>query len=280
VDRSATEVSLTLWGTTAETFDGVGNPIIAVKGARISDFNGVSLSGGDMMINPDIDLAHELKGWWDNEGSSTNTTSITVAGQRGGQDQTNKMIGEVKQENLGYGSDRGEYYSTTATITFFSKDKALYKACGEVTDGKECNKKVIENGDGTYRCEKCMKEKNEFKWRIMLQMNMADSTDNTWASCFQETAEKILGVSSADLGRYFESDEEQYNSIFLDATFKTYNFRMRVKADTWNDETRLKHTVVAADDIVWADYCKKLINEVESMGGSIPDKINRSVYIK
>jgi len=280
VDRSATEVSLTLWGTTAETFDGVGNPIVAVKGARISDFNGVSLSGGDMMINPDIDLAHELKGWWDNEGSSVNTTSITVAGQRGGTDQTSKMIGEVKQENLGYGSDRGEYYSTTATISFFSKDKALYKACGEVTDGKECNKKVIENGDGTYRCEKCMKEKSEFKWRIMLQMNMADSTDNTWASCFQETAEKILGVSSADLGRYFESDEEQYNSIFLDATFKTYNFRMRVKADTWNDETRLKHTVVAADDIVWPEYCKKLINEIESMGGSIPDKINRSVYIK
>jgi len=280
VDRSATEVSLTLWGTTAETFDGVGNPIVAVKGARISDFNGVSLSGGDMMINPDIDLAHELKGWWDNEGSSANTTSITVAGQRGGTDQTSKMIGEVKQENLGYGSDRGEYYSTTATISFFSKDKALYKACGEVTDGKECNKKVIENGDGTYRCEKCMKEKSEFKWRIMLQMNMADSTDNTWASCFQETAEKILGVSSADLGRYFESDEEQYNSIFLDATFKTYNFRMRVKADTWNDETRLKHTVVAADDIVWPEYCKKLINEIESMGGSIPDKINRSVYIK
>ena len=29
------------------------------------------------------------------------------------------MIGEVKQENLGYGSDRGEYYSTTGIITFF-----------------------------------------------------------------------------------------------------------------------------------------------------------------
>ena len=33
-----------------------------------------------------------------------------------------------------------------------SKDKALYKACGEsLGDGKDCNKKVVEQGDGTYR---------------------------------------------------------------------------------------------------------------------------------
>eukprot|EP00092_Neocalanus_flemingeri_P017032 GFUD01018420.1.p1 GENE.GFUD01018420.1~~GFUD01018420.1.p1 ORF type:complete len:627 (+),score=162.12 GFUD01018420.1:60-1940(+) len=282
VDRSATEVSLTLWGTTAENFEGAGSPIVAAKGCRVSDFNGVSVSGGDILINPDFDLAHELKGWWDNEGSNVATSSITVQGMRGGggADQASKMIGEVKQENLGYGSDRGEYYSTTATITFFSKDKALYKACGDIMDGKECNKKVVENGDGTYRCEKCAKDKNEFKWRIMLQMNMADATDNTWASCFQETAEKILSVSSADLGRYLETDEEQYNAIFLNATFKTYTFRMRVKSDTYNDETRLKHTVVSVDEIQWPDYCKKLINEIESLGGVIPDKINRSTYVK
>ena len=118
VDKSATEVALTLWGTTAETFDGVANPIVAVRKARVSDFNGVSLSGGDTMVNPDIDLAHELRGWWDNEGNNIATTSITVAGQRG-VDQASKMIGEVRQENLGCGSERGEYYSTRAIITFF-----------------------------------------------------------------------------------------------------------------------------------------------------------------
>ena len=84
------------------------------------------------------------------------------------------------------------FIGTNGVYKFFSvnsklsKDKALYKACGDsMGDGKECNKKVVENGDGTYRCEKCAKDKSDFKWRIMLQMNMADSTDNTWASCFQ-----------------------------------------------------------------------------------------------
>eukprot|EP00092_Neocalanus_flemingeri_P041085 GFUD01044742.1.p1 GENE.GFUD01044742.1~~GFUD01044742.1.p1 ORF type:complete len:375 (-),score=94.87 GFUD01044742.1:643-1767(-) len=78
VDRSSTEVSLTLWGLTAETFDGVGNPIVAANGCCVSNFNGVTVSGGDIVINPDLDLAHELREWWDTEGSDMATVSITV----------------------------------------------------------------------------------------------------------------------------------------------------------------------------------------------------------
>ena len=55
VDRSETEVSLTLWGNTAINFSAVGNPIVAAKGVRVSDYNGVTLSGGDILINPDMD---------------------------------------------------------------------------------------------------------------------------------------------------------------------------------------------------------------------------------
>jgi len=282
VDNSQTEVSLTLWGNTATNFSALGNPIVAAKGARVSDFNGVTLSGGNILINPDMDLAHELKGWWENEGCNSKTNSITVQGQRSGQDRSpsTKMIGEVKQENLGSGSDRGEYYSTTATVTFFSKDKCLYKACGEEVDGKVCNKKVVEGGDGTYRCEKCGKDKTTFKWRIMLQMNMADATDNTWASCFQETAEKILSVKSDELGYWLETDEEKFNAVFQEATFKTYNFRMRVKEDHYNDEARLKHTVVQVDDINWNEQCKKLIGEIEELGGTLPNTIERGNYVQ
>jgi replication factor A1 len=279
VDRSATEVLLTLWGMSATNFDGSGFPVVAVKGVKVSDYNGVTLSGGDILINPDMDLAHELKGWWDNDGSTQTSASITVQGQRGGSDSgVAKTIGEIKQENLGYGSDRGEYYSTTATITFFSKDKALYKACGKEVDGRQCNKKVVENGDGTYRCEKCSEEKPNFVWRLMLQMNMADSTDNTWASCFQETAEKILETKADDLGAMFETEEDRYNAVFTQATFKTFQFRMRVKADTYNDETKLKHTVVDVTEMNWAQNCKKLIQEIESMGGTLPEQVQRSLY--
>jgi len=274
---------LTLWGETAKRFDGSNQPVIAVKGAGVSSFNGCSLSGGDLMIDPDIEACHELRGWWQAEGSRINLKAMTVQGQRGGDGGKERIIAEVKQEQLGMGSDKGEYYSTTATVSFFQKDKALYKACGKDTgDGRQCNKKVTECGGDIYRCEKCGDEKPGFAWRLMLQMNLADCTDNTWASCFQETAEKILDIKADDLGRLQQDAEEDYNQVFAKACFKTYSFRMRVKADTYNDETRLKHSVVDASDLEYASYCRRLIQEIENGGSSdltVPAQIDRNIYV-
>ena len=44
VDKSMAEVTVTMWGTAAENFDPSGNPVVAIKGAKVSDYNGVSLS--------------------------------------------------------------------------------------------------------------------------------------------------------------------------------------------------------------------------------------------
>ena len=41
----------------------------------------------------------------------------------------------------------------------------------------------------------------------------------------------------------------RFNAVLSDATFKPYSFKMRAKADTYNDETRVKHTVVSVDNI-------------------------------
>ena len=41
----------------------------------------------------------------------------------------------------------------------------------------------------------------------------------------------------------------RFNDVFAEASFKTYNFRMRAKADTYNDETRVKHTIVDATEL-------------------------------
>ena len=41
VDRTERVVTLTLWGAEAEGFDGSKNPVMAIKGAKVSDFGGV-----------------------------------------------------------------------------------------------------------------------------------------------------------------------------------------------------------------------------------------------
>ena len=81
----------------AQSFDGVGNPIVGAKNAKVSYYNGVTLSGREILINPDIEIAHKLKvmmmimmmimmimikGWWDKKGFNTSGTSITTTGRQ------------------------------------------------------------------------------------------------------------------------------------------------------------------------------------------------------
>lgn len=52
--------------TQAEKFDGSAQPVLAIKGAKLSDFGGRSLSASfssTLMVNPDIPEAYKLRGW-------------------------------------------------------------------------------------------------------------------------------------------------------------------------------------------------------------------------
>ena len=83
VDDTNRSVNLTLWGEQAQKFDGSSNPVIAIKGAKVSDYNGVSLStigSSSVTVNPDLTEAHQLKGWWDQSGSDANIVSLSTRG--------------------------------------------------------------------------------------------------------------------------------------------------------------------------------------------------------
>ncbi|XP_040583341.1 replication protein A 70 kDa DNA-binding subunit [Lepeophtheirus salmonis] len=275
VDTSLTEVNVTVWGTMADTFEGSNFPVVAIKGAKVSDYNGVSLStliSSTVQMNPDIPQAHKLKGWFESEGSNIETTSLTQSqlGRSNNMDSGSegKTIGEVKYDNLGSSTEKPDYYSTQALISMFQKDKALYQACNRVSEGRACNKKVVDN-NGSYRCEKCNVDNDEFNWRIILNLLIVDSTDSQWVNCFQESAESILGVSAQDLGHSFQHDEEKYNQIFKEANFKTYNFRIRCKADNYNGESKSRHTIMSLSPVNYEENNNKLIQELKQEGVDI-----------
>jgi len=284
VDKSLTEVGLTLWGSTAESFSAENNPILAIKGARVSDYNGVSLSTGFssvLQINPDMPQCHELRGWYDTEGSTITTSSLTQARTSGGADigSNIKTFGEVKKDNTGLNSEKGDYYSASGYVTLLMKDKALYMACGNQIDGRTCNKKVQDQNDGTYRCEKCNITSPTFNWRLILSMAMADCTDNQWVSCFQEQGESILGTNSEELGAMFLNDRLAYDKVFTAATFQRFTMRLRAKADTYNDDQRIKHTLFSAVPINYKDYNKKMIKDLEEAGIDLPSGVQKEKYL-
>eukprot|EP00057_Strongylocentrotus_purpuratus_P020704 XP_011675178.1 PREDICTED: replication protein A 70 kDa DNA-binding subunit [Strongylocentrotus purpuratus] len=259
----------------AEDFDGSGNPVIAVKGARLSGFGGRSLSvlqNSIFQVNPDIPKAHHLKGWVESltarvTPQDSQSISTRQGSGGGGGANTNWMtFHDVHAQNLGQG-EKPDYFTVKGTILFVRKENCMYMACPSA----ECNKKVSENGDGSYRCEKCSKDYENFKYRLLLSANVADSTDNQWATCFQETAEQLLLKSAQELGSLKdqgEATEKEFNQVFQDACFIDYMFRMRIKMETYNEEARLKCTCVSAQPINVRDYTNKLIKDIRLMASA------------
>ncbi|XP_053177158.1 replication protein A 70 kDa DNA-binding subunit [Scomber japonicus] len=264
MDMSGKVVSVTLWGEEAEKFDGSGQPIVAIKGAKLSDFGGRSLSASfssTMMINPDIPEAYKLRGWYDNEGHAMDGQSLTeMKGGSGGGNTNWKSLSDVKNEHLGHG-DKADYFSCLATIVYLRKENCLYQAC----PSQDCNKKVVDQHNGMFRCEKCDKEFPNFKYRLILSANIADFGDNQWVTCFQESAEAILGQNAAYLGQLKESNEAAFDEIFQQANFHSFVFRNRVKLETYNDESRIKATVMDVKPVDHRDYCKRLIMNIRKM---------------
>ncbi|XP_071946276.1 replication protein A 70 kDa DNA-binding subunit-like [Antedon mediterranea] len=264
VDDSEQIVNLTLWRDQAENFDGSNNPVMAIKGAKLSDFGGRSLtisSASVMQINPDIPRAHQLKGWYDNVGCSKEMQSISKGGGGGGGGSANWFnLHEVNSQNLGK-SEKADYYTMKGTIMFLKKENCLYKACPEA----ECNKKLVDNGDNTYRCEKCSKTCSNYKYRLILSAHIADCHSSLWATCFQDTAEGLLGQKAEYIGKLKEDDDEAFNALFEVARCKSYIFKMRAKMETFNEEARMKTTCVNATAIDYKDYSQRIISEINKL---------------
>lgn len=268
LDRSEKSVRATLWGDFAEKFEEYQgkNPVLALKGVKVSEFGGRSLSvlnSTNVMVDPlDLKEAHNLRGWYMNVGKDSTVESMSGQRSDGSMGSGNyKTFLQVKSEQLGMG-EKPDYFTAKATAVFFKKDSCLYKACPST----DCNKKVIEEGDGSYRCEKCNKTYPEFNYRLILSTNLSDFTGNQWVTCFQESAEAMLNTTASDIGQLKDSgDELAYDRIFSEATFKTYNFRIRAKMETYNDETRLKCSCVGATPLDFQKECRRLMEEIRKL---------------
>lgn len=62
---------------------------------------------------------------------------------------------------------QADYYTCIASIVYLRKENCLYQAC----PNQDCNKKVLDQLNGMYRCEKCDKEFPNFKYRLILSVS-------------------------------------------------------------------------------------------------------------
>ncbi|XP_032389104.1 replication protein A 70 kDa DNA-binding subunit isoform X4 [Etheostoma spectabile] len=264
IDTTGKVVTVTLWGEEAEKFDGSLEPVVAIKGARLSDFGGISLSAlfsSTVMVNPDIPEAFSLRAWYDYGGYALDSQSLTETRSMGSGAKMNwKTLSDIKDEQLGQ-AEKTDYFSCVATVLYTRKENCLYQACPSA----DCNKKVIDQQNGLYRCDKCNQEFPNFKYRLLLSANLADFGDNQWVTCFQETAEVLLGHSTETLGQLRDTDEAAFNEVFQKTNFTTHIFRNKVKLETYNDESRVKVTVMEVQPVDHREYSRRLLSNIRKL---------------
>ncbi|TGZ50445.1 Replication protein A subunit [Temnothorax longispinosus] len=231
VDDSGTQVDLTLWGQQAEDFDGSATPIIAVKGARVSEYNGertLFLNTSSVLVkNPDLPEAHRLRTWYTTVGHLETANAVSRAG---GSDDFNAPLytfEEMTAARLGETCTLSDSVAVVAIVDMFRTENAIYKTC-PVTG---CRKKLRDTSAGIFRCDKCNKDSSTFKYRLLLNMNLSDATGSRWVIAFGETAEKIIGRSAQEFGEMQENANDAYMQVFDEMLFKKFLFTIRVTAD-------------------------------------------------
>ncbi|XP_057854853.2 replication protein A 70 kDa DNA-binding subunit A [Cryptomeria japonica] len=285
-DMSGCSVELTMWGgfcnkegqQLQELCDSGVFPILAVKAGRISDFGGKSvgtITTSQLFINPDLPESQQLRCWFDTQGKSLASQSITKDMPSLGRAEMLKTVTQIKDEGLGR-SDKPDWIVIKATLSFIKVDNFCYTACTLKDGGRQCNKKVINNGDGNWYCEKCDKSSPECDYRYLLQCQVQDHTGLTWVTAFQEAGEEIMGVTAKELFmlKNEEQDDVKFGEIIRKVLFNKYIFKLKVKEETYNDEQRVKCIVVKTERFDYSSESKVLLDSIAKLNNGEFNNIN------
>lgn len=278
VDDSGVEINLTLWGDKARhaPLELQGNPVVAARRCRVSDYGGKSVSAGDaLVVQPDLPEAAALRQWWQTQGSTGAMASRSLSSSGGGgagrMDAMvdRKTVASIKEDNLGM-SDQFDWLSFKATVSFVKCDKeggAWYPACFNA--GEPCRNrfKVTQTTDGQWYCDKCQGSYPKCVRRWIFSGVVEDDTSSTWVSFFNEQAEALLGGATAD-DVYDKSygeggyDQDAYESIFSRARFTEWIMKCKVKKELVNDEARVKTSVHSLLPVDYLKESKDMLAEI------------------
>lgn len=267
VDQSLTTVKLTLWGQSAETFDATGHPVAAFKGVRVSDYGGgrslSALNSTSISLNPDVREAHLLRGWFDQQGSNLVSRSISGgagSGASGARSDERICLAQIVENNLGH-QEKPDYFAVKATTMKLNPEKTMwYDAC----PSENCNKKVILEGANSWRCEKCQRTFPYCDRRYIFTMPVQDHTGTAWFQCFNEIGAQVLGHTAEELHQMKENgNQEALDAVLGEAAGKSFVFRVRAKAEFYNDETRVRTSVMSCEPLDFVKEIQYLASVIE-----------------
>ncbi|XP_066362133.1 replication protein A 70 kDa DNA-binding subunit C-like [Miscanthus floridulus] len=272
-DMSGQSVEITLWGKFCDAegqqlqlqCDSGLNPVLALKGARVTEFSGRSVNtigSTQLKIDPDFPEAESLRRWYATEGKTA--ACVSLSGVSMGRTDVRKAVAQIKDEDLGR-SEKPDFITVKGAISHLITDNFCYPACTMEVNGRVCNKKVINNGDGTWQCDKCDQSLPKCEYRYLLQCQIQDHTGVTYATAFQEAGIEIVGHSAYELYNIREEDPERFAEILQGVRWHQFLFKLKVKEETFNDEQRVKCSITRAEKLDPAKESSYLLGVINGL---------------
>lgn len=273
-DNSNRSIELTMWAEfasepgdqLAQIAEQGGHPVVAVKSARVGDFNGKTLgtiSTSLVDVDPDVPEAGILRNWFDREGGAQQVAQPLSDGRATGSGRNERRctLAQITDEGMGT-SGQPAFVQVSAWVNFIRGENLFYPACTGQYNGKQCNKKLSDQGNGWW-CERCQAAGTP-EWRYMLSLQVSDHTGQEWLTAFQEAGEEIMGMSASDL-KALEDDAKAYDAALQHANLRPLTFNLKVAEDTYNDETRIKKSVNRVMETDWVKESKVMLDFIDKL---------------
>ena len=287
VDDSCCCICITLWGKQAEeasndewsTF-----PVLAIKGAKVSEYNGKSISVTPtslLQLNPDIPERCKLQSWFLDVGRTASFTSLSstlepslipkadrdAASITTGSLEDRCVIRDMKDKELAF-DGRVEIGTFTAKIVYIKSDGPIgYPACpGYLQKGAPCQKKVIHIGPSRFRCERCARDYESPLSRYILSLIVADFSGQTWLTAFDEAACEILSdIPAKDLMATKDSSVATYLKTLRNATYQQYVFQVRIKDQVYQGECKSRASIMSLASINFINETRIMLQWISSV---------------
>jgi replication factor A1 len=270
VDNSdgARSVRVTLWRDLATTVALQVGDVVACKAMRVGDFQGKSLSSvnaSQVIPSPaEVPEAVALKAWYDSVGGQVAATPVGGGGGGGGGSYGPtpfKTFAQVHDEHLGAG-DSTAFFMTRASLSMLNATGMnWYPACP--ADG--CSKKVVQDGSGSWQCEKCQRQFDEPNYRYILNIGADDHTGMQYLTAFNDVGEKIMGATARELNELKDNDPVANEARFAQVLMRKFNFKIKAKTEMYQQEPKLRCVILEADPVDYVSDTARLIDEIKAM---------------
>jgi len=281
VDTMGRPLELTLWGEQAINFEGVVGQVIAIKNGRVGEFQGqknlTAASTSQIDLDPPLEMKDQLSQWYQ-ENSQSLPSQPQRAGRGGGFDasqysiSTLEDLNELVRSNAQDGNKKPVLCKIKGTCNWIKHDERaplFYKASPK---GNKVIENTTTNNGKQWYCQKTGEYFDSYEPRLCLTLIMSDHTSGEYVQAFDDCSRVLLADEKGEpmegrtIEAWKENGEEASLNFAFDRPIDTRRWvYIKGMEGTWQEENRIKLTVMHLEEIDHQAESKRLLEEIGRM---------------